>query len=105
MSIFTSAWSKQSIRLLKHEMVKGELNIICLAIVLAVATVFSLSGFSSHIKTALITESTSFIAADRVLQSARPVEPSIIAKAETLNLAFAEQIQMQSMVFAGDKMQ
>lgn len=98
-------WVKQSLRLLQHELRRGELTIICLAIVLAVATVFSLSGFSSQIKQSLINNSTSFIAADRVLQSSRPVEQSILQHSDENSLNRAEQIQMSSMVFAGDNMQ
>jgi len=98
-------WVKQSLRLLQHELRRGELTIICLAIILAVATVFSLSGFSSQIKQSLISTSTSFIAADRVLQSSRPIEPAILVKSDEQGLQRAEQIEMSSMVFAGDNMQ
>ncbi|MEW6982717.1 ABC transporter permease [Colwelliaceae bacterium 6471] len=98
-------WMKQSLRLLQHEFRRGELTIICLAIVLAVATVFSLSGFSQHIKSALINNSTSFIAADRVLRSSRPVATSILAQGRARDLQSAEQIEMSSMVFSGEKMQ
>ncbi len=71
---FTMAnWAKQSIRLLRHELKRGELTIIVLAIVLGVASVFSLTGFSGKIKQTLLNESTSFIAADRVLQTSRKV--------------------------------
>ena len=87
-------WVKQSLRLLQHEFRRGELTIVFLAIVLAVATVFSLSGFSAHIKSALITNSTSFIASDRVLQSARPVDDEILQKANALTLNQAQQILM-----------
>ncbi|NQY64195.1 MAG: FtsX-like permease family protein [Alteromonadaceae bacterium] len=97
-------WVKQSLRLLQHELRRGELTIICLAIVLAVATVFSLSGFSSQIKQSLINNSTSFIAADRILQSSSPIEQSILAHSDKNSLNRAEQIQMSSMVFAGDNM-
>ena len=66
---FTLAnWAKQSIRLLKHELKRGELTIVVLAIVLGdVPACFSLAGFSGKIKQALLNESTSFIAADRIL--------------------------------------
>jgi len=53
----SSTWFKQSIRLLHHELRKGELTIVFLAIVLAVATVFSLTGFSDQVKQALTTNS------------------------------------------------
>ena len=73
MILFRSNWSKQSLRLLKHELMRGELTIVVLAIVLGVGSVFSLAGFSEKIKQALISESTTFIAADRVLQTSRPL--------------------------------
>jgi len=75
-----------------------------MAIVLAVATVFSLSGFSLQIKQALLNESTSFIAADRVLQSSRPADAKVLAQSDALNLQRAEQVLMTSIVFAGDEM-
>jgi putative ABC transport system permease protein len=104
-SIFSAVWAKQSLTLLKHEFRRGELTIVFLAIVLAVATVFSLSGFSAHIQQALVTNSTSFIAADRVLRSSHPIEAEIIDKSNSLLLKNSTQIQMESMAFAGDDMQ
>lgn len=107
-------WAKQSIRLFLHELKRGELTIIILAIVLGVASVFSLAGFSGQIKQALLNESTSFIAADRVLQSSRAItfseeEPLnrlyIDQQSEALNISQAQQILMTSMVFAQDNMQ
>lgn len=117
MSFTMANWAKQSIRLLKHELKRGELTIIVLAIVLGVASVFSLAGFSGKIKQALINESTSFIAADRVLQTSRKIalqkntaEPlalsreAITQKSQQLNINQAQQVLMSSMVFAGDVM-
>jgi putative ABC transport system permease protein len=117
MSFFTANWAKQSIRLLKHELKRGELTIIVLAIVLGVASVFSLAGFSGKIKQALLNESTSFIAADRVLQTSRKIADKenitqstalsrdvITQKSQQLNINQAQQVLMSSMVFAGDVM-
>lgn len=97
-------WVIQSLRLFRHELKRGELTIICCAIVLAVATVFSLSGFSEQIKSALISESSSFIAADRVLQSSRPVKSAILEQAKQAKLQKTEMLLFSSMVFAGDEM-
>jgi putative ABC transport system permease protein len=97
-------WFKQSLRLLAHELKRGELTIIFLAIVLAVSSVYILSGFSAYIQRALISESSAFIAADRVLQSAHPVETPLLDKAQDYQLATARQILFSSMVFAGDDM-
>jgi putative ABC transport system permease protein len=114
MNIVMANWAKQSFRLFLHELKRGELTIIVLAIVLGVASVFSLSGFSEQIKQALINESTNFIAADRVLQSSRALSHSkkdalhrlaIDEQSERLNISQAEQVLMSSMVFSGDNMQ
>ena len=114
MSILTANWAKQSARLFLHELKRGELTIIILAIVLGVSSVFSLAGFSGQIKQALINESTSFIAADRILQTSRPLSYSpedsfnqlvVDKQSQQLNINQAEQVMMSSMVFAGDNMQ
>jgi len=119
---FMPNWVKQSLRLFAHELKRGDLTIIILAIVLGVASVFALSGFSGQIKQALVTESTSFIAADRVLQSSRPLpanaensidnEEKVVLnrhfldqQSAELKLVQAQQVLMSSMVFAGDNMQ
>ncbi len=114
MNIVIANWVKQSLRLFLHELKRGELTIIVLAIVLGVASVFSLAGFSGQIKQALINESTSFIAADRILQSSRALSHSktktlnritLDEQSEQLNISQAQQVLMSSMAFAGDNMQ
>lgn len=100
----SNLWIKQSLRLLHHEFRRGELTIICLAIVLAVATVFSLSGFSGQIKQALLTNSSTYIAADRVLRTSRVVSADIIEKSQLYELKMAEKVETESMVFAGENM-
>ena len=100
-----NVWIKQSLRLLSHELRRGELTIIFLAIVLAVATVFSLSGFSHQIQTAILNKSTSFIAADWVYSSPRPIDTAIIEQSEALGIESAEKLEMSSMVFANGKLQ
>lgn len=97
-------WLNQSLRLLHHELRRGELTIIFLAIVLAVATVFSLSGFSDQIKYVIAANSTNTIAADRVLSGNNEVDQSILDKSTELKLNVARKIETESMVFAGDNM-
>lgn len=104
MSVSNNAWYKQSLRLLDHELRRGELTIIFLAIVLAVATVFSLTGFSGQIKHAIVANSTNTIAADRVLGAPRPVEQSLFDKSKEHQLAVAKKMSTDSMVFFGDNM-
>ncbi|NQZ88244.1 MAG: ABC transporter permease [Saccharospirillaceae bacterium] len=100
----SKAWFKQSLRLLHHEFRRGELTIIFLAIVLAVGTVFSLTGFSEQIKQAIISNSANTIAADRVLGSSREIPTEYLDKSESLSLKVATKILLDSMVFSGDNM-
>ncbi|MBA6291487.1 FtsX-like permease family protein [Colwellia sp. MB3u-70] len=97
-------WFTQSLRLLHHELRRGELTIIFIAIALAVATVFSLTGFSGQIKHAIVANSTNTIGADRVLRMSSEVDTSIIEKSQTLALQYARKIETESMAFAGDNM-
>ncbi len=103
-NIASNSWFNQSTRLLKHELRRGELTIIFLAIVLAVATVFSLTGFSGQIKHAILANSTNTIAADRVLSGSSEVKQSILDKSAEFNVKLARKIETESMVFAGDNM-
>jgi len=100
----SNLWFKQSLRLLHHELRRGELTIIFLAIVLAVATVFSLTGFSGQTKQAIVANSTNTIAADRVFSGTREIDNEILVKANQSNLNLARKIETESMVFAGEKM-
>ncbi|WP_259363277.1 ABC transporter permease [Colwellia sp. MB3u-4] len=100
----SSMWFTQSLRLLHHELRRGELTIIFIAIALAVATVFSLTGFSGQIKYAIVANSTNTIGADRVLRMSSEVDTSIIEKSQTLALEYARKIETESMAFAGDNM-
>ncbi|XPF94607.1 ABC transporter permease [Colwellia sp. RE-S-Sl-9] len=105
MSKLTKAtWFKQSIRLLHHELRKGELTIVFLAIVLAVATVFSLTGFSDQVKQALTTNSVNTLAADRVLKTSTVITDEILAETKRYGFNFAKKVQLKSMVFSTDNM-
>lgn len=91
-------------RLFRHETRRGELTIILLAIILSVASVLSLSLFSERLKSALTEKSAEFIAADRVLESNKPVDMAWIEKAKEMGLNTAHQTYARSMVFAKEQM-
>lgn len=96
---FSLAW-----RLFKHEARRGELTIILFAIILSVAAVLSLSLFSERLQSALTDRTAEFIAADRVLDSRKPVDPTWIAKAKEMELTTAHQVYTRSMAFANENM-
>lgn len=97
-------WMQHSFRLLQHELKRGELTIIALAIILSVSSVFSLTGFSTQIRESLLQNSTKFIAADAILKAPRPVDEAFLEKANELDVQYVQQVEMTSMVFASDDM-
>ncbi|WP_448250350.1 ABC transporter permease [Thalassotalea agariperforans] len=97
-------WMQHSFRLLQHELKRGELTIIALAIILSVSSVFSLTGFSSQIRASLIQNSTKFIAADAILKASRPIDEAFLTQASKQNVQYVQQVEMASMVFADDEM-
>lgn len=91
-------------RLFKHEIRRGELTIILMAIILAVASVLSLSLFSERLQSALTAKSAEFIAADRVLSSRQSIPDEWMEKAVEEGLSTAKQVYTRSMVFAKNNM-
>lgn len=97
-------WFKPAVALLKQQIKRGELTIFILAITLAVTSVFSLSGFGERLNQALVLKGSNFLAADRVLSSAHPIEDAILNSADHYGLKGAQFLSFNSMVFAGDDM-
>lgn len=98
-------WAKVAWRLFWRELKNGELWVIAFALMLAVLTVVSLSGITDSVRSALMQRSSNFTAADKVLRSSSPFQPEILLQAELLGLQTAQQIQFNTMLFAGDNMQ
>ena len=89
----------QALRMLLRTWRGGQLGLIVWSLVLAVAVVTSVSLLAERIERALTAESSSFLAADRVVRSGRATNPDWIAKAAQQQVQTAKVLSFASMVY------
>ena len=89
-----------SFRLLLRDWRGGELGVLFSALLLAVTVVVAISGFVNRLQFNLERESASFLAADLVVSSAKPVPLEWRAKVDTAGLQQGETITFSSMVIS-----
>jgi putative ABC transport system permease protein len=94
-----------SLKLLWRDWRSGELNLLLASLIIAVATVTTITLFVDRLQQALVQESSSFLAADRVIEYDQPLDPEILDKARELGLQDAETLSFLSMVFSEDRAQ
>lgn len=97
-------WLAISWRLLRHELRRGELTVMALAVMLSVTAVLSLSIFSERLQAGLLERSAEFLAADRVLRSREEINSDWLLKAEQEGLEVAQRVTFNSMVFANNEL-
>ena len=94
-----------ALRLLWRDWRAGELTLLLAALVIAVGTVTTITLFVDRLQQALLLESSSFLAADKVISTDQPLPSVILEKARELGLQHAETLQFVSMVFAEERAQ
>jgi putative ABC transport system permease protein len=94
-----------ALKLLWRDWRAGELTLLLASLVIAVGTVTTITLFIDRLQQALITESASFLAADRVVSGAKPVPDEWLAQATELGLEQAEHLSFLSMVFSEERAQ
>jgi putative ABC transport system permease protein len=83
----------------------GELRVLALALVIAVASVTSVGFFADRVWQALTREANQMLGADVLLLSDRPFAPELREEAARRGLARAEGVSFVSMALAGDATQ
>ncbi len=93
------------LRFLLREWRAGELRLLVGAVVLGVGTVTGISLFVDRLARALTSESATYLAADRVIASSRPIPETFETAARQLGLATARTLTFTSMIYVGDRNQ
>ena len=78
----------------------GELRLLLAALLVAVGTVSAITFFVDRLHQALLAESTSFLAADRVLSGSQPIPDSLRDGAISRGLTISDTLLFPSMVYA-----
>ena len=94
-----------AVRLLWRDWRGGELTLLLASLVIAIGTVTTITLFIDRLQQALISESATFLAADRVISSAKPVPEEWLLEAKRLGLETGSSLSFLSMVFAADRAQ
>ena len=80
----------------------GEMALLLVALLVAVGTVTSISLFVDRLQSALLEESSNFLAADRQISSSQVIPEAFVQQAQQRGLDTAQTLVFPSMVFAGD---
>ncbi len=76
-----------------------------LALTLAVACVLALGNISDRMEKGLSQQSRDFLAGDRVLRAARPVDEDWLKTAQQQGLTVSRQVSFMTMTYAGEQAQ
>jgi putative ABC transport system permease protein len=94
-----------ALKLLWRDWRAGELTLLLASLVIAVGTVTTITLFVDRLQHALLNESATFLAADRVISASDPIDPAWLEKADQLGLVRSETLSFLSMVFSEDRAQ
>jgi putative ABC transport system permease protein len=93
---------RQALRMLLRDWRAGELRILAMALVVAVASITSVAFFADRVGRALVRDAHQLLGADLVLVSDHPWQKGVAAEIERRGLARAESVSFISMAIAGD---
>lgn len=94
-----------SARLMWRDLRSAELKLLMTSLVLAVAMVMAIAGFTERLQGAITDKSSEFIAADRVLKSSYAVPKEWLKQADAMGIERSKTLSFSSMLFANDELQ
>ena len=91
-------------KLLWRDWKGGELSLLLASLILAVATVTSISVFSSRVQNAIYDEASQFIAADAKVSGSMPIPPEWFSQSQDYSLNSAQVTDFRAMAFSATEM-
>src|SRR5690606_1872775 len=91
-------------RIFLRDWKSGELTILLVSLLLATATVTSISLFANRIENSIVEEATEFLAADARVQGTQPIPETWRDQAQQLALRTTNFMSFRAMAFAGEEM-
>lgn len=92
-------------KLLWREFKNGELNLLAIALVIAVTSMSSVALITDRVSTTLLQQAGDLIAADTIVSSAEPIPSHWFDEANKKNIKHASTVQFPSVVLSGDSSQ
>jgi putative ABC transport system permease protein len=92
-----------AVRNLGRDLKSGELAVMLLALLLAVASLTAVGFFTSRVHRAVVQQAGGVLAADLRLESARPIADRYAAEAARRGLGYARLASMPSVVYHGEQ--
>ncbi len=89
-------------RALIRDLRAGELSVLLLAIIVAVTAMTAVGFFTDRVGRAIRLQASAVLAADLVIRSPAPIEPSFVETAREQGLRTAESMSFLTMVLADD---
>lgn len=93
-----------ALRFLKRDARAGELTLLALALIIAVASATTISLFADRLKRTLSLQAAEFLAGDLVISSHAPIDEQWLKQAEALGLQHSETIEFASMLLENEQM-
>lgn len=101
----TSNWlasSRMALRALRRDWRSGELRVLAVALLIAVASVAAVGFFTDRIQQAMERKASELLGADLVVAAPDPIQPLLAEEAHRRSLQTAETLHFRSVVVAGE---
>jgi len=93
------------LRALRRDWQSGELRVLAVALLIAVASVAAVGFFTDRIQQTMERKASELLGADLVVTAPNPIQPLLAEEGQRRQLATAEILNFRSVVVAGDAMQ